>query len=104
MALSDIELFLRDVFQRYDPSLNTAEGSRIQTEVIQPILGRIGPDPFDNDIETFVKDRLTQSFPTLSLTQTSALNDTLVSPMRVLLEPIVREIKLVKLRQSVANT
>lgn len=103
MAQSDIETFLQDLLLRYDPSIDLSDGSRAQTEIITPILGRIGTDPFDTDIETFVMERITQAFPALSIADTNALNDTLVSPMRVLLEPIVREIKLVKLRQSVAN-
>lgn len=103
MAQSDIEVFLQDLLLRYDPSTDLTDGSRAQVELIQPILGRIGSDPFDVDITTFVEERITQAFPELSITQTTALRDTLVNPMRVLLEPIVREIKLVKLRQSVSN-
>ena len=103
MAQSDIETFLNDLLLRYDPSIDLTNGSRAQVDLIQPILGRIGPDPFDNDITTFVEERIRQTFPTLNISQTNALRDTLINPMRVLLEPIVREIKLVKLRQSVAN-
>ena len=103
MAQSDIETFLNDLLLRYDPSIDLTDGSRAQSELIAPILGRIGSDPFDNDITTFVEERLRQAFPELNISQTNALRDTLVNPMRVLLEPIVREVKLVKLRQSVAN-
>lgn len=104
MAQSDIRIFLQDLLVRYQPDIDLSEGSRAQTEVIEPILGRIGTDPFDTDIETFVRERVTQAFPTLSISQTQALDDTLISPMRVLMEPLVREIKLIKLRQAaVAN-
>lgn len=103
MAQSDIETFLQDLLLRYDPNIDLSDGGRAQVQLVQPILGRIGTDPFDTDIATFVMERLTQAFPNLSLTQTTALRDGLVNPMRVLLEPIVREIKLVKLRQSIAN-
>jgi hypothetical protein len=104
MAQTDIKTFLQDLLVRFDPSIDLSDGSRAQTEIIEPILGRIGTDPFDTDIETFVRERITQAFPKLNITQTAALEDTLISPMRVLLEPIVREVKLVKLRQSaIAN-
>lgn len=103
MAQSDIRIFLQDLLVRYQPDIDLSEGSRAQTEVIEPILGRIGTDPFDTDIETFVRERVTQAFPTLSIAQTQALDDTLISPMRVLLEAIVREINLVKLRQSAVS-
>lgn len=101
MAQSDIRTFLQDLLLRYDPDLDLTDGSRAQTEIIEPILGRIGTDPFDTDIETFVRERVTQAFPSLNIAQTAALEDTLISPIRVLLEPIVREVKLVKLRQGV---
>lgn len=104
MAQSDIRIFLNDLLLRYQPDIDLSEGSRAQTELIQPILGRIGTDPFDTDIETFVRERVTQAFPNLSIAQTQVLDDTLISPMRVLMEAVVREVKLVKLRQSaVAN-
>lgn len=103
MAQSDIETFLTDLLLRYDPSIDLSDGSRAQVQLVDPILARIGSDPFDSDIETFIEQRIIQTFPTLSIANTQAVNDTLISPMRVLFEAIVREIKLVKLRQSIAN-
>lgn len=103
MAQSDIETFLTDLLLRYDPSIDLSDGSRAQVQLVDPILARIGTDPFDSDIETFVEQRITQTFPNISIADTQVVNDVLISPMRVLLEAIVREVKLVKLRQSVAN-
>lgn len=104
MAQSDLRTYLQDLLLRFQPDIDLSTGGRAQSEVIEPILARIGIDPFDNDIETFVKSRISQAFPSLSIEDTQALNDTLISPMRVLLEPIVREVKLAKLRQGgIAN-
>lgn len=103
MAQSDIETFLTDLLLRYDPSIDLTDGSRAQVMLVDPILARIGTDPFDSDIETFVEQRVTQTFPNMSIADTQVVNDVLISPMRVLMEAIVREVKLVKLRQSVAN-
>lgn len=103
MAQSDIETFLTDLLLRFDPSIDLTDGSRAQVMLVDPILARIGTDPFDDDIATFVTQRITQTFPTLAISDTQATSDILVNPMRVLLEGIVREVKLVKLRQSVAN-
>ncbi len=103
MSASDIANFLTDLFTRYDPSLDLSEGSRAQTELIGPILARIGGDPFDDDIPTFLRTRLQQVFPNLAIGETDELTDLLVDPMRVLLEPISREIQLVKLRTSLNN-
>lgn len=101
MAQSDIRTFLQDLLLRYDPDVDLTDGSRAQVEIIEPILGRIGSDPFDTDLETFLRERITQAFPNLNIQQTSALEDTLISPMRVFMEPLIRETKLVKLRQAV---
>lgn len=103
MAQSDLETYLQDLLLRFDPSMDLSDGSRAQTEIVEPILGRIGADPFDQDIPTFVLNRIAQARPDLKIAETDALRDTLVNPMMVLLEPIVREIKLINLRRSLSN-
>lgn len=103
MAQSDIETFLNDLLLRYDPSIDLTDGSRAQVMLVDPILSRIGTDPFDSDIQTFVEQRVIQTFPNMSIADTQVVRDTLISPMRVLIEAITREVKLVKLRQSVSN-
>lgn len=103
MALSDIKAFLIDLLFRYDPDLDVSEGSRAQSELIDPILARIGGDPFDDDIEAFIRTRVQQVFPNLAITEADEFTDLVIDPMRVLLEPITREIQLVKLRHSLAN-
>lgn len=103
MATNDTLIFLQDLLVRYDPNIDLSEGSRADSEVIQPILQRIGVDPFDNDMLTFVRTRVQQAFPDLDITELDPLTDTVLDPMRVLLEPVVRETKLVKLRSSIRN-
>jgi hypothetical protein len=103
MALSDTQNFLTDLLARYDPNLDLSEGSRAQTELIEPILARIGGDPFDEDIETFIRTRLSQVRSDLAITEVDELTDLLIDPMRILLEPVTREIQLVKLRMSLNN-
>jgi len=103
MALSDTQNFLVDLFTRFDPNLDLSEGSRAQTDLIEPILARIGGDPFDDDIEVFIRTRLQQVFPQLAISTADELTDLLIDPLRVLFEPLTREIQLVKLRTSLAN-
>ena len=52
MSLSETRTFLEDALLRYDPDIDLSEGSRAQVELIDPILNRVGPDPFDDDIPT----------------------------------------------------
>jgi hypothetical protein len=103
MAQTDTRNFLTDLLIRWDPNLDLSEGSRALSDLIEPILARIGGDPFDQDIETFIRTRLQQVRPDLAITEADELTDLLIDPMRVLLEPISREIQLVKLRTSLNN-
>lgn len=103
MSLSDTTNFLVDLFARFDPNFDLGEGGRARTELIEPILARIGGDPFDDDIETFIRTRLQQVRPDLAITEADELTDLVIDPMRILLEPITREIQLVKLRTSLNN-
>lgn len=103
MAASDLTSFIQDVLTRFDPTLDLSDGSRADTEIVQPIVQRVGLDPFDNDILTFVQQRVQQSFPDLAITEADPLTDTVIDPMRVLIEPIVREVKLIRLRSYLRN-
>ncbi len=103
MSLSETREFLEDLLQTFDPDVDLSDGSRAQTDLIDPILQRIGPDPFDDDIPTFILNRIQQVYPNLAITEEDPLRDTVVNPMRVIIEPLVREIKLIKLRASLQN-
>ena len=103
MSLSETRAFLEDLLSRFDPDIDLTDGSRAQQSIITPVLNRIGIDPFDSDIATFITQRVRQSFPDIDITEVDALQDVLISPMRVLIESVVREVTLVKLRSSIQN-
>ncbi len=103
MALSDIKTFIEDILVRYDPDIDLSEGSKAQTELVLPIADRIGTDPFDDDIQTFIMERVRQTHPNNAIAASDELMDLLINPMRVILEPVVREVKLVKLRGDISN-
>ena len=103
MGLSDTKAFLTDLLTRFDPNLDVTEGSRVQSELVDPILSRVGGDPFDDDFVTFIRTRMQQARPDLAITEADELTDLLIDPMRILIEPLTREIQLVKLRTSLNN-
>lgn len=103
MAQSDIRTFITEALLRFDPGADVSEGSALQAEVIDPLMARIGTDPFDEDIHVFIRSVVRQSNPDLAITEVDELTDLLIDPMRVIIEPLVREIKLVKLRSSIQN-
>jgi hypothetical protein len=97
MAINDIEAFVRERAARFDPTLDIDPGSPFDTQVIQPLVRRLGTDPFTVDLSTFVDTRLRQAFDNeLAIDEGDALVDLLVKPVQLLFDPIVREVTRVK--------
>jgi hypothetical protein len=96
MALADLESFIIERLRVLDPNLDLTSGSPADVQVIQPILRRLGSDPFTIDLGTFLQDRLNQEFPALATKEGDAITDLLIKPAMVLWDPIVRENKRVQ--------
>lgn len=96
MALSDLEVFIKERLAVFDDTLDLSTGAPIDAQVIQPILQRLGTDPFSVDMSTFIETRLLQEFPDLAIRGGDALTDLLEKPSIVLWDPIVREIQRIK--------
>jgi hypothetical protein len=96
MASTDLEEFIQERLRAYDPNIDLTEGSTAQQQVVQPLLRRIGPDPFTMSLEKFIGTRLVQEFPEISTDDGDAIMDLLVKPARILLEPLVQEVKRVR--------
>lgn len=97
MAINDIEAFVRERAARFDPTLDIDPGSPFDTQVIQPLVRRLGTDPFTVDLSTFVDTRLRQAFNNeLAIDEGDALVDLLVKPAQLLFDPIIREVTRVK--------
>lgn len=100
MALRDLEAFVRQRAGVFDPGLDVTPGSPFDTQVVQPLLQRVGTDPFTIDLSTFLYERMNQAFPELATSEGDALTDLLIKPVTLLWDPIVREIIRVKQGQS----
>ena len=96
MAVRDIEAFVRERASRFDPTLDLTSGSPFDVQVIQPLVRRLGTDPFSVDLSTFLDARLRQAFPDMAIDEGDALTDLLIKPSTLLWDPIVREITRVK--------
>jgi len=96
MAVRDLEAFVRQRAALYDASIDLTSGSPFDVQVIQPIVRRLGTDPFTVDISTFMHERLAQAFPELANNEGDAVTDLLNKPTTLLWDPIVREIFRVK--------
>lgn len=104
MSAQDTREFLEDLLLRYDAGIDLSEGGRAQTEIIEPVLARIGIDPIDEETGVFIVQRIQQAFPDLAISAADDITDVLIDPARVLLEPIIREVKLLRLRGSLRNS
>lgn len=91
MSLLDLQAFLQERIQVFDPNIDVGPGSDADTKIIQPLLRRLGPDPFSVDVRAFIMDRLNQEFPDLPTTDGDGITDLLIKPAELLLDPVVRE-------------
>ena len=96
MAVRDIEAFVRQQAVLFDPNMDVTPGSPFDTRVLQPLVRRLGKDPFTVDMTTFINDRLTQAYPDLATKQGDSLTDLLNKPASLLWDPVVREIRRVR--------
>lgn len=100
MAVRDLQIFIQERFRAFDEGMDISPGSPADTQVIQPILRRVGTDPFSVDLAVFLNDRMKQAFPELASNEGDAITDLLIKPVTLLWDPIVREILRVKSSQS----
>jgi hypothetical protein len=96
MALRDLEAFVRQSAASFDPNLDTNPGSPFDSKVIQPLIRRVGPDPFSVDMQTFIDARLRQAYPDMAIGSGDAITDLLSKPASLLWDPIVREVTRVR--------
>jgi len=103
MSAATLEQYLRERLAVVFPDTDLTPGSPIDTRLIQPILRRVGTDPFSTDLGTFIQDRIAQQFPDMATKEGDALTDLLVKPLLVLWDPIVREIERVNRSKSLRD-
>jgi hypothetical protein len=103
MALADLQEYLQERAALYDPTIDLTSGSPYDSIVIQPVLQRLGTDPFTVDMGVFIQDRINQDFPGLATKEGDALTDFLIKVAVVLWDPITRENYRVKQNLSFAN-
>jgi hypothetical protein len=102
-VLSDLQSFIQSRLQAFDPTVDTSSGSPADILVVQPILTKLGEDPFSTDIQSFIVDRISQEYPDVYAQDPSAISDVLVKPLILLLDPFKREIENIRINQSLED-
>ena len=103
MSTDTLQDFVQARLLAFDPTIDLSDGSPAQDQVVDPIVRRFQPDPFEMSIEDFIDARLKQEIPTMSIQEGTGVRDLMVKPAQVLLDPISREVQLIKQGQSLAN-
>src|SRR5258708_30467429 len=83
--------------------MDLTPGSPAQVQFIQPVISKLGVDPFEVDVDTFITDRFRQEFPDLYAGDPSAIRDLFIKPLILILEPFRREVNAIALNQSIKN-
>lgn len=96
MAVRDLQIFIQERARAFDESMDISAGSPFDVQLIQPLLRRLGTDPFSVDLAVFLNDRIKQAFPELATDEGDAITDLLIKPSTLLWDPIVREIFRIK--------
>jgi hypothetical protein len=95
MGLADFEVYVQERIRAWDETVDLSSGSPIDSQVIQPIIRRLGTDPFTMDAAAFIYDRLAQEHPEIAVGVGDATADLLIKQALMLWDPIIREIKRV---------
>lgn len=103
MAVEDLQTFIRERTAVFDSTIDVSPGSPFDQQVVQPIVNRLGQDPFTVDLATFIHDRLQQAYPDMAAQEGDAITDLLIKPARLLWDPIVREITRIRNSQSLQD-
>ena len=104
MAIDQLKTFLVERLLDLDPTLNDQSGSMMYVKVIDPLIKRLGTDPYKVDIETFIISRLQDEYPQFDVQSPgSIIRDVLVSPLALILEPLQREIEFLRTQKSLSD-
>lgn len=99
----DIRSFMENRLQAFDPTIDLSANSNAQQTIIDPLISKLGEDPFSVDVSLFLRDRLVQEFPELAADNAGLLEDLFTKPLQLVLEPFKRSIQSSQINLSVAN-
>lgn len=101
--MSEFKSIIEARLLEYDSGIDLSEGSPAQTQIVAPLLLRLESDPFATDTRTFLKVKLKELFPSMSVIEGDAVVDILISAAQLYFEVYRREVQRVKDSQSINN-
>lgn len=103
MADTTLLELCQELMATFDSAIDTADGSAFRTQVLDPLLTRIGDSPLNVDPGTFLVARLREEFTDMDLSRYSGFRDLFVRAALILVEPLRREVAGIKISQSLDN-
>lgn len=103
MTIFDLKAFIIERILADDPDADVSDGSQKDQQIIQPLLRRIGVDPYTTEPRTFIRQRLLDEYPDQAIQDGDALSDLVVNMCAILMEPVVREGDRIRNQQSFAD-
>jgi hypothetical protein len=103
MPTDTLQDFVEARLRAYDPLIDLNTGSPAEEQVVSPIVRRFEPDPLEMSIEAFIDARLQQELPDMNISEGTGVRDFLVKPSSLLMDPVIREVQLIKQGQSLLN-
>jgi hypothetical protein len=104
MSIDETLLTLaQELMAEWDPTVDTSDGSSFRSQVLDPLLTRVGGSPLEVDLETFLVERLETEIEDVDVSPFSAMRDLGVRAHVVMSDPLQREVEGVKVTQSLNN-
>jgi len=100
MTDDELRSFIEERLLEFDPLIDLTPGSDAQSQIIDPILQKMGLSVFSSDFREVGKDRLFQEYR-IAVTEGDGVDDMLLKPGALLGEPFKRATMALKARQSV---
>lgn len=100
-SLDTFRNFIKNRLAAYDPSIDVSDGATATTEVVDPIVARLGTQPFDLDTKVFIKQRITETYPN-SFTA-GEIEDLFINPLLTIIDPLLQEEIRIGIGQSLNN-
>jgi len=102
MDRTNLLSFLEGLYEDYDASIPTSAGTSVRTKIFEPLIQRFGDDPYSTDVDAFVRDLLQSEFPNTDFSELSSYSDVVVTPFKVIIEPLRRELLRLRMSQSLS--
>ena len=103
-SLAALQQFMVERLAALDPTIDLSPGSRAYSEVISPLLTRLGTDPLSVDTCAFIAQRLRDEYPDMDADSAGSFaQDVFSTPLTLMLEPLRREVQFLRTQNSMKN-